>query len=115
MAIRNGFIYFQYDKEFLQGNLEISSLKIPLQCGVIELQTDPFEGLAGIFNKHLNEKFYSGSLKSKKTPLQFRLQRSFILKYFLGYDSFTANSLVSQPLLLAVAIAYGVIQKSVKA
>ncbi|MCT3897181.1 HipA N-terminal domain-containing protein [Elizabethkingia anophelis] len=51
LAIRNGFIYFQYDKEFLQGNLEISSLKLPLQCGVIELQTDPFEGLAGIFNQ----------------------------------------------------------------
>ncbi|MCT3698969.1 HipA N-terminal domain-containing protein [Elizabethkingia anophelis] len=51
LAIRNGFIYFQYDKEFLQGNLEISSLKLPLQCGVIELPTDPFEGLAGIFNQ----------------------------------------------------------------
>jgi serine/threonine-protein kinase HipA len=53
LAIRNGIIYFQYDEEFLQTNLEISPIKLPLQRGVIELPRDPFEGLAGVFNDSL--------------------------------------------------------------
>jgi serine/threonine-protein kinase HipA len=53
LAIRNGIIYFEYDEEFLQSNLEISPIKLPLQRGVIELPRDPFEGLAGVFNDSL--------------------------------------------------------------
>ena len=53
LAIRNGIIYFQYDEEFLQSNLEISPIKLPLQRGVIELPRDPFEGLPGVFNDSL--------------------------------------------------------------
>lgn len=53
LAIRDGIIYFQYDEEFLQSNLEISPIKLPLQRGVIELPRDPFEGLAGVFNDSL--------------------------------------------------------------
>lgn len=53
LAIRNDIIYFQYDEEFLQTNLEISPIKLPLQRGVIELPRDPFEGLAGVFNDSL--------------------------------------------------------------
>ncbi|MDY3345665.1 type II toxin-antitoxin system HipA family toxin [Riemerella anatipestifer] len=53
LAIRNGIIYFEFDKEFQQNNLEISPLKLPLQSGVIKLPKDPFEGLAGVFNDSL--------------------------------------------------------------
>lgn len=53
LAIRDGIIYFQYDEEFLQSNLEISPIRLPLQRGVIELPRDPFEGLAGVFNDSL--------------------------------------------------------------
>ena len=53
LAIRNGIIYFKYDEAFLQNNLEISPIKLPLQRGVTELPKDPFEGLAGVFNDSL--------------------------------------------------------------
>jgi len=53
LAIRDGIIYFQYDEEFLQTNLEISPIKFPLQRDVIEFPRDPFEGLAGVFNDSL--------------------------------------------------------------
>ncbi|MGF7231698.1 type II toxin-antitoxin system HipA family toxin [Arachidicoccus sp.] len=53
LAIHNGIIYFQYDEEFLQTDLEISPIKLPLQRDVIALPRDPFEGLAGVFNDSL--------------------------------------------------------------
>lgn len=53
LVIRDGIIYFQYDEEFLQTNLEISPIRFPLQRDVIELPRDPFEGLAGVFNDSL--------------------------------------------------------------
>lgn len=53
LAIRNEIIYFEYDSEFLQSNLEISPIKLPLQRGVTELPSTPFEGLAGVFNDSL--------------------------------------------------------------
>ncbi|MDH1603411.1 type II toxin-antitoxin system HipA family toxin [Empedobacter sp. GD03739] len=53
LAIQNNTIYFQYNDDFLQRNLEISPIKLPLQSGVIELPNHPFEGLAGVFNDSL--------------------------------------------------------------
>lgn len=53
LAIRNRIIYFEYDEAFLQTNLEISPIKLPLQHGVIEFSKSPFEGLAGVFNDSL--------------------------------------------------------------
>lgn len=53
LAIRNSMIYFEYDEVFLQSNLEISPIKLPLQPGVTELPQSPFEGLAGVFNDSL--------------------------------------------------------------
>ena len=46
LAIRDGIFCFQYDEEFLQTNLEISLIILPLQRDVIELPRDPVEGLA---------------------------------------------------------------------
>lgn len=53
LAVRNNIIYFQYDDDFLEKNLEISPIKLPTQRGVIELPKNPFEGLAGVFNDSL--------------------------------------------------------------
>lgn len=53
MAIRNSIIYFEYDEAFLRSSLEISPIKLPLQCGMIELPRSPFEGLARVFNDSL--------------------------------------------------------------
>lgn len=53
LAIHNSLIYFEYEEAFLQTNLEISPIKLPLQRGVIELPKSPFEGLAGVFNDSL--------------------------------------------------------------
>lgn len=53
LAIRDGIIYFEYDRTFLETNLEISPLKLPLQPGIIEFPKNPFEGLAGVFNDSL--------------------------------------------------------------
>ena len=79
LAILNGIIYFEYDNTFLEGNLEISPIKLPLQRGVVELPRDPFEGLAGIFNDSLPDGWgrllfdrmlrNEGILSSEITPL----------------------------------------------
>jgi len=53
LAVRNSVIYFEYNEAFLQTNLEISPIKLPLLRGVIELPQSPFEGLAGVFNDSL--------------------------------------------------------------
>ena len=53
LAIRNGIIYFEYDNDFLQTELAISPIKLPLQRGVVELPRNPFEGLAGAINDSL--------------------------------------------------------------
>lgn len=53
LAERNDIVYFEYDSEFAQGNLEISPIKLPLQRGLLELPATPFEGLAGVFNDSL--------------------------------------------------------------
>ena len=79
LAIRNGIIYFEYDNDFLQTELEISPIKLPLQRGVIGLPRDPFEGLAGVFNDSLPDGWgrllfdrmlrSEGILPSEVTPL----------------------------------------------
>ena len=79
LAIRNGIIYFEYDNDFLQTELEISPIKLPLQRGLIELSINPFEGLAGVFNDSLPDGWgrllfdrmlrSEGILPSEVTPL----------------------------------------------
>lgn len=53
LAERNGIIYFEYDEDFVQNGVEISPFKLPLRNGVVELHSDPFEGLAGVFSDSL--------------------------------------------------------------
>ena len=53
MAERNGIIYFEYDEDFLQNGVEISPFKLPLRNGVVQLPSEPFEGLAGVFSDSL--------------------------------------------------------------
>ena len=53
LAIRDGIIYFEYDNAFLETNLEISPIKLPLQRGVIELPRTPFFFFFRDFNDRL--------------------------------------------------------------
>lgn len=53
LAERNGIIYFEYVEDFVQNGVEISPFKLPLRSGVVELPSDPFEGLAGVFSDSL--------------------------------------------------------------
>lgn len=53
LAERNGIIYFEYDEGFVQSGVEISPFELPLRNGVVELPTDPFDGLAGVFSDSL--------------------------------------------------------------
>ncbi|MFC6267462.1 type II toxin-antitoxin system HipA family toxin [Frigoriflavimonas asaccharolytica] len=53
LAERNGIIYFEYDEEFVQNGVEISPFRLPLRNGIVELPSDPFDGLAGVFSDSL--------------------------------------------------------------
>ena len=59
ILLKDGIIYFQYDKDFKNHNLEISPLKLPLDyTGVYTNSEDSyFEGLAGVFHDSLPDKF----------------------------------------------------------
>lgn len=53
LAIRNGIIYFEYHDEFVRNGVEISPFRLPLKRGVLELPSNPFDGLAGVFSDSL--------------------------------------------------------------
>jgi len=58
ILLKNGIVYFEYDKEFKMSELEISPLKLPLSLnGVYINNDDSFEGLAGVFHDTLPDKF----------------------------------------------------------
>jgi len=49
LAIKDNKLYFEYDKEFLKSNLEISPYKLPLKAGLMRCDDDTFEGIWGVF------------------------------------------------------------------
>ena len=53
LALREGQIYFEYDRSFLPRGLELSPLRLPLQGGVRTFDRFLFEGLPGLFNDSL--------------------------------------------------------------
>lgn len=53
LAIRNRKIYFEYHGTFIEANLDISPLHLPLKSGVRSFDYNLFEGLPGIFNDSL--------------------------------------------------------------
>ena len=53
LALRDGQIYFEYGSSFLDSDLEISPLRLPLQPGVRTFDRSLFEGLPGLFNDSL--------------------------------------------------------------
>jgi len=59
ILLKNGVVYFEYDKEFINSNLEISPLKLPISTSGIYTNSDDryFEGLAGVFHDSLPDKF----------------------------------------------------------
>lgn len=59
ILLKNGIVYFEYDREFKNSNLEISPLKLPLSISGVYTNNDDryFEGLAGVFHDSLPDKF----------------------------------------------------------
>ena len=59
ILLKDARVYFEYDKEFKAGNLEISPLKLPLSLNGVYTNDDDryFEGLAGVFHDTLPDKF----------------------------------------------------------
>lgn len=59
ILLKDGVVYFEYDKNFKTSNLEISPLKLPLSYNGIYTNSDDryFEGLAGVFHDSLPDKF----------------------------------------------------------
>ena len=53
LAIRERQIYFEYDRTFIEGGLEISPLRLPLKSGLSNFDYPLFEGLPGVFNDSL--------------------------------------------------------------
>ena len=59
LLLKDGIIYFEYDKNFKASGLEISPLKLPLSQSGVYTNNDEryFEGLAGVFHDTLPDKF----------------------------------------------------------
>ncbi len=55
LAQKNRKIYFEYDKEFLKSNLQISPYKLPLKPGVQLCRDDVFDGLWGVFADSMSD------------------------------------------------------------
>lgn len=53
LAIRDRKIYFEYHSSFIEANLDISPLRLPLKSGVSSFDYNLFEGLPGVFNDSL--------------------------------------------------------------
>lgn len=53
LAIKDGIIYFEYDRAFLALGLEISPLRLPLSPDLKTFDRALFEGLLGVFNDSL--------------------------------------------------------------
>jgi len=53
LASRDYKIYFEYNEEFLDLNLDISPFKLPLEPGLQTFESSPFEGLPGVFSDSL--------------------------------------------------------------
>lgn len=53
LAMRERKIYFEYRNSFIDRQLEISPLRLPLRSGVISFDYNLFEGLPGVFNDSL--------------------------------------------------------------
>lgn len=53
LAYKEKIIYFEYDKKFLQSNIELSPYKLPLKSGVHVCEDSLFEGLFGVFGDSL--------------------------------------------------------------
>ena len=59
LLLKDGIVYFEYDKEFKQSGLELSPIKLPLNYDGVYINTDDtyFETLPGLFHDTLPDKF----------------------------------------------------------
>lgn len=57
LAVRDHKIYFEYDSAFIKSSTEISPLRLPLRPGVQSFDYNLFEGLPGVFNDSLPDRW----------------------------------------------------------
>jgi serine/threonine-protein kinase HipA len=50
LAVRERTVYFEYERSFIEQNLEISPIRLPLRTGLQSFDNTLFEGLPGVFN-----------------------------------------------------------------
>ncbi len=64
ILLKDGIVYFEYDREFKGSKLEISPIKLPLSLSGIYTNNEDryFEGLAGVFHDTLPDKFGTKAL-----------------------------------------------------
>ncbi|XOV78970.1 MAG: type II toxin-antitoxin system HipA family toxin [Aestuariibacter sp.] len=53
LAVRERTVYFEFDRSFIDLNLEISPIRLPLQPGLQRFDRTLFEGFPGVFNDSL--------------------------------------------------------------
>jgi len=53
LAYHNHSIYFEYKQNFINTGIEISPFKLPLSVGLLQSDSNLFEGLPGVFNDSL--------------------------------------------------------------
>lgn len=53
LILKDFDVYFEYDQEFINNNIEISPLKLPLKPGIHKGDKKIFDGLFGVFNDSL--------------------------------------------------------------
>jgi len=53
LAMRGRKVYFEYERSFIELNLEISPIRLPLQAGLQSFDNTLFKGLPGVFNDSL--------------------------------------------------------------
>jgi serine/threonine-protein kinase HipA len=53
LAVRERTVYFEYERSFIEQNLEISPIRLPLRTGLQSFDNTLFEGLPGVFNDSL--------------------------------------------------------------
>lgn len=94
LLLKDGIVYFEYDKNFKTSGIEISPLKLPLSFNGVYTNNDEryFEGLAGVFHDTLPDKFGTKVIEryfeSKNIPPH---QLSVLQKLmFIGYKSIGA-------------------------
>ena len=73
LAFKDRRVLFEYDASFIASGIEISPIKLPLRPGVFTADTTIFDGLFGVFNDSLPDRW--GRLKLDRTVEKHGIHR----------------------------------------